>query len=93
MDKPDTTNQLGIDPGHYVVALYALAAGAQALIHVAGTIDLRAMSRHLATMDTIAPLLEPTAYNRGGELNLRDQETFLDATIAYIDTIRTLDRR
>ncbi|WP_433382763.1 hypothetical protein [Streptosporangium sp. CA-115845] len=85
--------RIGTTVNEYGDGIHLLAAGARGMLAMASMVDLEAMRTHLATMETIAPLVVPTTYLQSGGLRLRDQATFLDATIAYINTIRTLDRR
>jgi ApbE superfamily uncharacterized protein (UPF0280 family) len=47
-----------------------------------GVLPLAAMAAANEAMQTLGPILEPTAYVRGGGQNLHDQRRIIDAALA-----------
>lgn len=75
-DPPITEDQLDDMPAsQYIECFNALMAAVQLI----NTAPIRAMRGHLAKVEILGPLLEPTAYMRGGMRNLRDQGELLAA--------------
>jgi len=57
-------------------------------------IPVRDMLREIGTMETLAPIMEPTAYRNGGADNLRDQAELLRAVLEVQEAMeRILNRR
>lgn len=77
----------------YIAALRALTDGARHMYRIAEIVDLGELREHLEACATLAPILEPSAYSQGGRLEIQEQRTFLEATITYVESLRTLDRR
>ena len=49
------------------------------VVRTVSILPIRDMLDQLGQMETLAPILEPTAYQRGGGDNLRDQRDVLEA--------------
>lgn len=84
---PETPEEL------YPAALEALTGVARGVLTVADHIDLSEMRSICERHQALAPIVEPTAYRSGGDLNLADQAVFLRAVDEFVSTLRTLDRR
>lgn len=98
MTDPATERLTGItqqrDDGRYVAKLEALTHAARLMLQTADGIGgLAAMRNTLGQMEALAPVLEPTAYVRGGGMNLADQRAFLAAVDEFVTALRKLDRR
>jgi hypothetical protein len=78
--------------GTYPGALAALTNLTRAMLQFAELVDIPEMRRIVARFETIAPIVEPIAYQSGGDLNLRDQAALLAALDRFITDVRTLDR-
>ncbi len=76
----------------YIAGLQALITGARHMLQVAELVDINDLRTQLQACETLAPILEPAAYSRGGAALLREQQVFLDATIRYVEALRGLDR-
>lgn len=77
----------------YQSALEALTSITRAFIQIAETVDIAAMRTIVGRFEALAPVLEPTAYARGGGMNLRDQAAFLAAADRFASELRRLDKR
>lgn len=81
-------------PSRYVAKLEALTHVARLMLQTADGIGgLAEMRNTLGQMEALAPVLEPTAYMRGGSMNLADQAAFLAAVDEFVTALRKLDRR
>lgn len=60
-----------------------LASAGRSLLLVAETVDVPELLRIVNEAETLGPILEPTAYQRGGGTNLTDQRRFLEAIQAF----------
>lgn len=49
--------------------------------------------QHVNHIETIAPLLEPTGWMRGGGNNLREQKEFLEALLAFRQSMEKMRER
>jgi hypothetical protein len=76
----------------YPAALTALTTLTRAMLQLAENVDIPEMRRIVARFETIAPIIEPTAYQRGGGINLHDQAALLEAFERFITDVRKLDR-
>jgi hypothetical protein len=76
----------------YPAALTVLTTLTRAMLQLAEKVDIPEMRRIVARFETIAPIIEPTAYQSGGGLNLRDQDALLAALDRFITDVRKLDR-
>jgi hypothetical protein len=56
-------------------------------------IPARDMLREIAEMETLAPIMEPTAYINGGADNLRDQAELLRAVLGLQEAIEAIVTR
>lgn len=74
----------------YPQRLKLLADVTKALLQVAETADVPAMLNALGEHEALAPVVEPTAYLRGGGDNLADQRRFLEALQRFIDDINRM---
>lgn len=81
-----------LDQSGYERELDTLATMTGPLLLVAGSIDIGRLRQICAEMETIAPIVEPTAYMRGGMTNLHDQAAFLAAVETFVTEVRKLDR-
>lgn len=72
-------------PGHVEIMNVAVAAGRMLLV-MGGDLDLALENVERAV--TLGPILEPTAYNRGGYQRLQQQREFLHAAVALRDVCR-----
>ena len=81
-----------IDESNYQHALDAFTTAARTILQLAEVLDLDQMQAVCARYETLAPLLEPTAYMRGGRDNLGDQAAFLGALRRFVDEVRKLDK-
>lgn len=78
----------------YMARLEALTHAARLMLQTADGIGgLQGMRDTLGQMEALAPVLEPTAYVRGGGMNLADQAAFLAAIDEFVTALRKLDRR
>lgn len=77
----------------YLDTIGALTTAARALLGLAEFIDIRQLRTIVGQMEAIAPIVEPTAYARGGRQNLADQAEFLAAVDEFVTRVRRLDRR
>jgi hypothetical protein len=77
----------------YPAALDALVNATRAIISLADALDIPAMRSICERHQALGPVLEPTAYQRGGMDNLRDQASFLAALDRFVTDVRKLDRR
>ena len=82
-----------LDVSSYQIGITTLTSAARALLQLADVIDLDQMQAVCGRFETLAPILEPTAYIRGGRDNLGDQMAFLGALRRFVDDLRKLDRR
>ncbi len=57
---------------------------------LAAAMDTAALANHLTTAETLGPILEPTAYIRGGADNLQDQRELIEAFIPFANAARKL---
>jgi hypothetical protein len=73
--------------------LRTLTEISRTLLLVTETLDVREMRSTCERFQAIAPVLEPTAYIRGGSMNLADQAAFLAAVDDFVTALRKLDRR
>lgn len=87
MSSPEITAET------YPAALEALTTVARSFLAVTEQIDIAQMRALCARHQATAPVLEPTAYQRGGDANLTGQDAFLAATEEYLDKLRALDHR
>ncbi|MGI5223554.1 hypothetical protein [Actinoallomurus sp. CA-142502] len=81
-----------LNPADYVRNLDLLVGATTALTMVADEIDIPGMRSVCEQMQALAPVLEPTAYQRGGMTALREQAAFLAALEAFVTEVRKLDR-
>lgn len=77
----------------YLTVLNTLASAAGMLHMVAEEIDLAEMRSICERFQALGPVLEPTAYHRGGGQSLTDQAAFLCAVDEFVTALRNLDRR
>lgn len=77
----------------YITALNTLASASGMLHMVAEEIDLAEMRSICERFQALGPVLEPTAYHRGGGQSLTDQAAFLRAVDEFMTALRKLDRR
>lgn len=73
--------------------LDVLADFSRTMLMIADAFDVPAMRSTCGQMEALAPVMEPTAYMRGGAMNLRDQAAFLAAVDEFVTALRKLDRR
>lgn len=78
---------------YYRHAITGLATATQPLLSLTEVIDLDELQVMCGRFETLASILEPTAYMRGGRDNLHDQAAFLAALARFVDDVRKLDRR
>lgn len=64
-----------------------LVTAVQTVCVTADLVDLPDLLRELERVEVMAPLLEPTAYMRGGANNLRDQRIVLRAVARFLDDV------
>lgn len=83
-DQTTTTEPITQD--EYVAALGILTNWAKTV----QLFDLARLRDFVSKAETLAPLLEPTAYQRGGADNLRDQRKFLNACATFQAAIRDI---
>lgn len=76
----------------YPALLNSLVGLGRMVVQAVAAIDLSEMRSICEQIQAVAPVLEPTAYQRGGDLNLRDQEAFLRALDEFTTALRSLDR-
>lgn len=81
-----------ITPELYPTALDALTSIGRMALQIADQVNVTEMRSICEQHQTLAPLLDPTAYQRGGDLNLRDQAAFLRAFDEFVTALRRLDR-
>ncbi|MFI6296728.1 hypothetical protein ACIBEJ_34420 [Nonomuraea sp. NPDC050790] len=86
-------DQIAVDENTYPTALDALAAVTRTLLQLADSIDIDQMQALCRRYETLAPLLDPTAYMRGGRDNLATQGAFLSALQRFVADVRKLDQR
>ena len=60
---------------------------------LAADIDTAALQNHITTAETLGPILEPTAWLRGGGNNLQDQRELIDAFAPFANKARKLKAR
>lgn len=82
-----------MDHSRYTAKFEALTHVARLMIQTADGVNLPEMRNTLGQMEALAPVLEPTAYMRGGGMNLADQAAFLRAVDEFVTALRKLDRR
>lgn len=57
-------------------------------------IDVDMVQSHIARLDTLGPMLEPTAWMRGGAKNLEDQRELIELAVPFIRGARAfVDKR
>lgn len=78
---------------NYPGMLAALVSFSKTLLVGTEHIDLGELRAMCERFQAVAPVVEPTAYARGGDLNLADQAVFLRAVEEFVNTLRSLDRR
>jgi hypothetical protein len=76
----------------YMLALKMLGGITRALLAITDTVDLTRMRRICEEMETLAPVLEPTASMRGGLDNLRSQSAYLATLQRFVTELKTLDQ-
>jgi hypothetical protein len=82
-----------LTPATYLTALDTLTSTARGLLLIADTVNIAELRRICGEMEALAPVLEPTAYIRGGMTNLSDQAAFLAAVDRFVTDVKKLDRR
>jgi hypothetical protein len=87
------TEKIEVTEENYPGMLAALTSFARMLLTGVEQIDLAEMRGVCERFQALAPVVEPTAFQRGGDLNLRDQAAFLAALDAFVIELRKLDRR
>jgi flagellar biosynthesis/type III secretory pathway ATPase len=83
-------SKITVDGDTYTTALDTLTSAARSFFALADLFDLDHMRTRCAEYQTIAPLLQPTAYQQGGSRNLDDQAAFLTAVHRFVDDLRKL---
>lgn len=78
---------------NYPGMLNALVSFSRTLLAGTAQVDLGEMRAICERFQALGPVLEPTAYQRGGDLNLADQAAFLKAVDEFVTALRKLDRR
>ncbi len=76
----------------YPIILGGLTTLTRLFLQSTATIDLAAMRSICERFQALGPVVEPTAYQRGGGINLRDQAAFLAALDRFVTDVRKLDR-
>lgn len=76
----------------YPSLLPSLVGIGRMVIQATAPVDLGEMRAVCERLQTLAPIADPTSYGRGGDLNLRDQATFLAALDRFVTDLRNLDR-
>lgn len=84
---------IDVTADNYPSVLNALAGLCGPFLTAASQVDLARMRTLCEQFQALGPVLEPTAYQRGGALNLADQAVFLRALEDFVTTLRPLDRR
>jgi hypothetical protein len=77
----------------YPSIIQSLASFAKTLLLGTEQLDLSEMRRINEQFQAEAPILEPTAYRNGGDLNLQDQAEFLRLLEEFVTGLHKLDRR
>jgi hypothetical protein len=77
----------------YPGMLAALTSFARTLLTGTEQIDIGELRAICERFQALGPVVEPTAYQRGGDLNLRDQAAFLKALDEFVTALRKLDHR
>jgi flagellar biosynthesis/type III secretory pathway ATPase len=78
---------------NYPAILTGLTNLTRVVLQSTATLDIAAMRNICERFEAIAPIVESTAYQRGGDMNLRDQAALLAALDRFITDVRKLDRR
>lgn len=76
----------------YVRDVEMLVGISRSYLTIADTIDIGRLREHCEKAQAVAPVLEPTAYQRGGGQDLQDQAAFLRAVDEFVAALRKLDR-
>ena len=84
---------LDINRENYQAVLAALVGVSRSILQACEQVDLPKMRQICGEFEAIAPIIEPTAYMRGGMDNLADQAAFLAAVDRFVTDLRKLDRR
>ena len=77
----------------YPGILNTLVTFTRTILAATEQVDLAEMRSICERFQALAPVLEPTAYQQGGDLNLADQAAFLRALEEFVTAVRKLDRR
>ncbi|WP_431897868.1 hypothetical protein [Nonomuraea sp. bgisy101] len=85
-----TTDKIAVDETTYTDALDLLAGAARAFRTLADSLDLDQMRTICEHFQALGPILEATAYHRGGGQNLRDQAAFLAAVQRFVDDLHKI---
>lgn len=72
----------------YEAVLDTATAAARLLLMIGDKLD--EARTDLSTIEAVAPILEPTAYQRGGMRRLDEQRRFLNAAIALRDVSKAI---
>lgn len=91
MPETPTDDWLRATEDTYITALQALTAAANLILQTTDHCDITAMRALINRYETIGPILEPTAYQRGGGTSLREQATFLEAVDEFVTKLRRLE--
>lgn len=76
----------------YPAIMSSLAGLTKMVLQATAAVDLATMRSICGRFQTIAPVLEPTTYQNGGDLNLHDQAAVLAALDRFVTDVRKLDR-
>jgi len=79
-------------PESYPAYLATLTGATRGLLAIVGQVDLAELRSLCERMQALAPVLESSAYHRGGGQNLADQAAFLDALQRFKTDLGKLDR-
>lgn len=77
-------------PPGYVTRLELLVGAVRAFLVTAEAVEVDDLLNSALHMDTIAPLLEPTAWMRGGGDNLADQVALLRAAKDFVAAVQKM---
>lgn len=74
----------------WVATINALATVTRGFANAVRALPLDDMRATISKMETWAPILEPTAYQRGGMENLDNQRKLIEASQAYLAAIEAI---
>jgi hypothetical protein len=78
-----------VTPEEYKGHLDVLAS----VFRMVGMLPLNEMQEYLSTAQTLAPIIDPTAYRNGGSIRLDDQQDMLDAAAGVTRALARVARR